>query len=312
MTVPILFANRARTTLAGAITSSATTANLAAGTGALFPSPVAPQYFLMTFQDAATGQLYEIVQVTARSNDQVTIVRAQEGSTAQAWQAGDVAANWWTAGSAAALVQIDAGFDVLTPGVTSVTNKGTVADVEMWGSGGGAGGASGAGSIPSAGGGGCYVRFVLSGLVVGASIGTTVPAGGAGGVPGGNGSAGAATVLNNYASAPGGGAGMGAGANSIAMTAGAGGGHATVVAGVTYDEWVGYGGGTGYNTGVALVGAAAGFGFGSAPYSFTSNSSTIQQGGASSYPGQGGAGSLNGGNGGNGGPGRILIRWRSQ
>jgi hypothetical protein len=100
---PILFANNASTTLAGAITASATSCTLAAGTGAEFPNPAAGQYFLLTFVDAATQLTNEIVQVTARSGDVCTIVRAQEGTTAETWQAGDIAANLWTAGSAAAL-----------------------------------------------------------------------------------------------------------------------------------------------------------------------------------------------------------------
>ena len=102
----LLFANNAKTTLAGAITNVATTALLASGSGALFPSPSAGQYFCLTFVDAATGLLNEIVHVTARSGDTITMVRAQEGTTALAWLSGDSAGNFWTAGSASALAQI--------------------------------------------------------------------------------------------------------------------------------------------------------------------------------------------------------------
>lgn len=105
MSSTILFANDANSTLAGAITNVAVTANLAAGSGALFPNPAAQQYFLLTFVDAATGLIKEIVQVTARVADTITMVRAQEGTTAKAWLAGDIAANQWTAGSAAAMQQ---------------------------------------------------------------------------------------------------------------------------------------------------------------------------------------------------------------
>lgn len=102
-----IFANLATTTLAGPISAGALSVNLAAGTGALFPNPTpGASYFLLTFQDAATGLVHEIVQVTARSTDTCTIVRGQEGTTAAAWLAGDLADNRWTAGSAAIMVQV--------------------------------------------------------------------------------------------------------------------------------------------------------------------------------------------------------------
>ena len=100
-----LFANNATTTLAADISSGATSATLAPGTGALFPTPAAGQWFSMTFTDAATGMLTEIVYVTARSGDSITISRAKEGTTAQAWAAGDAASNFWTAGQARAFTQ---------------------------------------------------------------------------------------------------------------------------------------------------------------------------------------------------------------
>lgn len=100
-----LFANNASTTLAGGISAAATSANLAASSGAEFPNPAAGQIFAMTFIDAATQLENEIVYVTARSGDTVTIMRGQEGTTAQSWLAGDIAANYWTAGSAAFMVQ---------------------------------------------------------------------------------------------------------------------------------------------------------------------------------------------------------------
>lgn len=105
MSSTILFANDATSTLAGAITNVATTVNLQAGGGALFPNPGAGQYFVLTFIDAATGLIKEIVQVTARVVDALTIVRAQEGTTAKAWLAGDIAASLWTAGQASAMQQ---------------------------------------------------------------------------------------------------------------------------------------------------------------------------------------------------------------
>lgn len=105
MAATILFCNNGSTTLAGSITNTATSANLAPGTGALFPNPTGGNYFVMTFTDAATGLLNEIVHVTAISSDTVTIVRAQEGTEAQSWNAGDNAQNRLTAGQMSAMVQ---------------------------------------------------------------------------------------------------------------------------------------------------------------------------------------------------------------
>jgi hypothetical protein len=105
-TGPILFFNNAISTLAGAITNTATTANLAPGTGILFtPGPSTGQYFKMTFYDALTQQLMEIVHVTNISTDTITIIRGQEGTTPLNWLAGDFAQNLNTAGTMAAFLQ---------------------------------------------------------------------------------------------------------------------------------------------------------------------------------------------------------------
>jgi hypothetical protein len=103
--VIFIFANNAQSTLAAPISNSALSVALAPGTGALFPNPSAGQQFALTFVDAATGLLTEIVYCTARSTDTLTIVRAQEGTAAQSWLAGDDAANIPTAGQMAAMQQ---------------------------------------------------------------------------------------------------------------------------------------------------------------------------------------------------------------
>ena len=101
-----IFANDASSTLAGPISSTATAASLATGTGVLFPNPSANQQFAGTFNDAATGLLTEIVYCTARAGDTLTtIVRAQESTTALSWLAGDLFANLVTAGQMAAMLQ---------------------------------------------------------------------------------------------------------------------------------------------------------------------------------------------------------------
>ena len=95
----LLFANDANTTLAAPLASGALSCSLAAGAGALFPNPGAGQGFMVTFIDAATGFVNEIVLCTARSGDTLTIVRAQEGTSDLNWLAGDLAANLITAGT---------------------------------------------------------------------------------------------------------------------------------------------------------------------------------------------------------------------
>lgn len=101
-----LFANNATTTLASSLSPSDTLVQVATGTGAEFPSPGPGEQFSLTLQDAATGLIEEITYVTAVSGDDLTVIRGQEGTTALSWGVGDLASNYWTAGQAAALVQI--------------------------------------------------------------------------------------------------------------------------------------------------------------------------------------------------------------
>lgn len=100
-----LFANNAQSTLAAPITSAATSITLQTGGGAAFPSPTSGQQFSVTLSDAATGSLIEIAYCTARSGDTLTVIRGREGTTAQAYNAGDIAANLFTAGTAASFIQ---------------------------------------------------------------------------------------------------------------------------------------------------------------------------------------------------------------
>jgi len=95
-----VFTNNATTTLGSAAGSGATTITVAVGTGALFPAITGSQFFLATLWAAGstTGVPNEIVKVTARSGDTMTVVRAQEGTTAQSWSVGDTFANYPTAG----------------------------------------------------------------------------------------------------------------------------------------------------------------------------------------------------------------------
>lgn len=86
-----LFTNNANSTLLSPISASALSLQVAAGEGALFPSPTGGDYFLATLNKVIYGieSDFEIVKVTARSTDVFTIVRAQEGTTAQIYAASD-------------------------------------------------------------------------------------------------------------------------------------------------------------------------------------------------------------------------------
>lgn len=86
----ILYANNAAGTLAAPITNASTTLTLNVGQAALFPNPSAPQVFYATLTDVATQTLIEIVQVTAVAGNNFSIVRAQDGTTALSWNAGDI------------------------------------------------------------------------------------------------------------------------------------------------------------------------------------------------------------------------------
>lgn len=84
------YTNNASTTLSSAITAGATTLTVSTGTGALFPVLSGGNVFRGTLVDAATQTLREIIQVTATAGDTFTITRGQEGTTARAYNAGDI------------------------------------------------------------------------------------------------------------------------------------------------------------------------------------------------------------------------------
>jgi hypothetical protein len=90
-----LFKNNATALLAASISTSGTTLVLAAGTGSKFPSLTGSDFFYGTLYDSSGN--YEIVKVTARASDSLTIVRAQEGTTALAFSSGNAFAQRLTA-----------------------------------------------------------------------------------------------------------------------------------------------------------------------------------------------------------------------
>jgi hypothetical protein len=111
-----IFSNNAQTTLATSLPASgagSTTVQVASGTGALFPVPGtvslpvgATSFFRMSLTDAATQTKHEIVYVTAASGDTFTVVRGQDGTSAQAWDAGDICGQFVVAGTDGNQLQI--------------------------------------------------------------------------------------------------------------------------------------------------------------------------------------------------------------
>lgn len=98
--MPQLFTNNAFGSLAGSVNGAATTFVLASGNGAKFPAPTGGDYFLATLiglDGNGAESVWEIVKCTARSTDQLTVVRAQEGTTATTWNAGTRIEIRWTA-----------------------------------------------------------------------------------------------------------------------------------------------------------------------------------------------------------------------
>jgi hypothetical protein len=81
-----LFENNATTTLAANLGIGVLSMTVNGGDGALFPAPTGGDWFYATLESGAN---LEIVQVTARTGDVFTIVRAQEGTSDQSWSIGD-------------------------------------------------------------------------------------------------------------------------------------------------------------------------------------------------------------------------------
>lgn len=76
--MPELWANNAASTVGANINNSTTTITVASGDGVKFPSPSGGDFFFATLQEGTT---IEIVKVTARSTDSLTVVRAQQGTS---------------------------------------------------------------------------------------------------------------------------------------------------------------------------------------------------------------------------------------
>jgi len=76
----IQLSNNAIATVPAAVSSTQTTLTVAAGKGSLFPILGSGDYFYATLNDVNNN--FEIVKVTARTDDVMTMTRAQEGTLA--------------------------------------------------------------------------------------------------------------------------------------------------------------------------------------------------------------------------------------
>jgi hypothetical protein len=83
-----LYTNNAATYLAFGITNTATTMQVSANAGNLFPNPTGGDYFYVSLI-SLSGPIIEIVKCTARNGDIFTIERGQEGTTPLYWNTGD-------------------------------------------------------------------------------------------------------------------------------------------------------------------------------------------------------------------------------
>lgn len=93
MSVLQLFTNNAISLLQTSISPTDTSIQVQPGLGAQFPNPTLPgEFFLVTLETIAAPFYREIIKISGRSGDTLTVAaggRAQEGTTAQAWLATD-------------------------------------------------------------------------------------------------------------------------------------------------------------------------------------------------------------------------------
>lgn len=85
----VLFTNNATSTLLSSVTSDATTIFVQVADAFEFPAPsAASDYFMVVLENRLVNPVVrEIVKCTARVSNQLTVIRAQEGTTALGWAA---------------------------------------------------------------------------------------------------------------------------------------------------------------------------------------------------------------------------------
>lgn len=115
-----IYLNNVSTKLTAQLLAAGTTANVTAGDGALFAGAAAGDWIIATlrrmsgFKDVAR----EIVKITARSTDALTITRAQESTTALQFEVGDRLDVDFTA---ATISDLEAAWTAYTPTIAAGT-----------------------------------------------------------------------------------------------------------------------------------------------------------------------------------------------
>jgi hypothetical protein len=115
--------NNAYGTLSAGIAAGDTTITLDGGQGARFPTLGAGDYFYGTLID--TGNNIEVVKVTARSSDSMTVVRGQDNTTAGTYAIGDRFELRPTAALFESIID-----EVEIPGITSNSTSGTAITID--------------------------------------------------------------------------------------------------------------------------------------------------------------------------------------
>ena len=117
-----LFSNNAYGYLAATIDNDDTSLTLSAGQGARFPNPTGTDYFLLTLiglDNNGAENAWEIVKCTARSSDTLTVVRAQESTSAAGWNIGTRVELRVTAGTLDGMTQVVEVDDTPVDGATT-------------------------------------------------------------------------------------------------------------------------------------------------------------------------------------------------
>lgn len=117
--MPVLTANNAKSKLASSLSSGATSLAVQSGEGAKFPIPGAGEWFPLTL--VKSSGVLEIVRCTARSGDVFTVTRAQESTSATAFDAGDRVELRLTAGALNAMLDERQPLDALLTAIAALT-----------------------------------------------------------------------------------------------------------------------------------------------------------------------------------------------
>lgn len=83
----VKFSNNATGTLASSITATSTTITLTTGQGALFPALATGEFFYATLVNSSNA--LEVIKVTARATDVLSVVRGQDNTIAKSYTGGD-------------------------------------------------------------------------------------------------------------------------------------------------------------------------------------------------------------------------------